>query len=243
MKKILCLVLIVFLVYLIYYFNHSDKINYLAIGDSLSVGIDANGNTDYGYSTYLANYLRDKDLLKSYNNDFSASNSRVSDLIDSLKLNQTIIKDNKNLSLKKCLRESNLITLSIGMTDILTKITLSTTSVETMSNKEISNIVDETITELDTLFQELRKYAKDEIIFIGYYNCFKKENLVVKRLYSYLITKTKELAKKYDINYLDTYNIFQKNKSYLSNPTSIYPSTIAYEAIATEIIENYLPKS
>ena len=54
MKKILCLIIICLTVYTIYYFNHTDKINYLSIGDSLSVGIDSNGNTNYGFSNYLA---------------------------------------------------------------------------------------------------------------------------------------------------------------------------------------------
>ena len=57
MKKILCLLIICLLVYAIYYFNHTDKITYISIGDSLSVGIDSNGNTNYGYSNYIANFV------------------------------------------------------------------------------------------------------------------------------------------------------------------------------------------
>ena len=170
MKKILCLLIICLLVYTIYYFNHTDKITYISIGDSLSVGIDSNGNTNYGYSNYLANYLKDKDLLKSYNNYFSTSGTRIIDLKNKLETNWTIKKDGKSLSLKKCLREAELVTLSVGMDDILTELTLSTVSVENLSNKEITTIVDKTIDELDSLFKELRKYAKEDIIFIGFYN-------------------------------------------------------------------------
>ena len=240
MKKILCLLTICLLVYTIYYFNHNDKITYISIGDSLSVGIDSNGNTNYGYSNYLANYLKDKDLLKEYNNYFSTSGTRVIDLKNKLETNWTITKDGKNLSLKKCLRDANLVTLSVGMDDILTSLTLSTVSVENLSNKEITTIVDKTIDELDSLFKELRKYAKDDIIFIGFYNPLEEETLTTERLYTYLITKTKELSKSYDIEYLDIYNLFKKNKDYIDNPTNIYPTTEAYQMIATKIIENYL---
>ena len=240
MKKILCLLTICLLVYTIYYFNHNDKITYISIGDSLSVGIDSNGNTNYGYSNYLANYLKDKDLLKEYNNYFSTSGTRVIDLKNKLETNWTITKDGKNLSLKKCLRDANLVTLSVGMDDILTSLTLSTVSVENLSNKEITTIVDKTIDELDSLFKELRKYAKDDIIFIGFYNPLEEETLTTERLYTYLITKTKELCKNYDIEYLDIYNLFKKNKDYIDNPTNIYPTTEAYQMIATKIIENYL---
>ena len=240
MKKILCLLTICLLVYTIYYFNHNDKITYISIGDSLSVGIDSNSNTNYGYSNYLANYLKDKDLLKEYNNYFSTSGTRVIDLKNKLETNWTITKDGKNLSLKKCLRDANLVTLSVGMDDILTSLTLSTVSVENLSNKEITTIVDKTIDELDSLFKELRKYAKDDIIFIGFYNPLEEETLTTERLYTYLITKTKELSKSYDIEYLDIYNLFKKNKDYIDNPTNIYPTTEIYQMIATKIIENYL---
>ena len=240
MKKILCLLIICLLVYTIYSFNHTDKITYISIGDSLSVGIDSNGNTNYGYSNYLANYLKDKDLLKSYNNYFSTSGTRIIDLKNKLETNWTIKKDSKSLSLKKCLREAELVTLSVGMDDILTELTLSTVSVENLSNKEITTIVDKTIDELDSLFKELRKYAKEDIIFIGFYNPLEEDSLTTERLYTYLITKTKDLCKTYDIEYLDIYNLFKKNKDYIDNPTNIYPTTEAYQMIATKIIENYL---
>ena len=240
MKKTLCLLIICLLVYTIYYFNHTDKITYISIGDSLSVGIDSNGNTNYGYSNYLSNYLKDKDLLKSYNNYFSTSGTRIVDLENKLETNWTIKKDGKSLSLKKCLREADLVTLSVGMDDILTELTLSTVSVENLSNKEITTIVDKTVNELDSLFKELRKYAKEDIIFIGYYNPLEEESLTTERLYTYLITKTKALCKTYDIEYLDIYNLFKRNKNYIDNPTNIYPTTEAYQMIATKIIENYL---
>lgn len=240
MKKIFCFLIICLLVYTIYYFNHTDKIIYISLGDFLSVGIDSNGNTNYGYSNYLANYLKEKDLLKDYNNSFSTSGTRIIDLKNKLETNQTIKKNGKSLSLKKCLREADLVTLSIGTDDILTSITLSTVSVENLSNKEITNMVDKTINELDTLFKELRKYAKNDIIFIGFYNPLEEETLTIERLYIYLITKTKDLCKAYDIEYLDIYNLFKKNKDYIDNPTNIYPTTEAYQMIATQIIDNYL---
>ena len=126
------------------------------------------------------------------------------------------------------------------MDDILTELTLSTVSVENLSNKEITTIVDKTVNELDSLFKELRKYAKEDIIFIGFYNPLEGETLTTERLYTYLITKTKELTKTYNIEYLDIYNLFKKNKDYIDNPTNTYPTTAAYQMIATKIIENYL---
>ena len=94
----------------------------------------------------------------------------------------------------------------------------------------------------DAVRKVLRKYAKEDIIFIGFYNPLEEETLTTERLYTYLITKTKALCKTYDIEYLDIYNLFKKNKNYIDNPTNIYPSTEAYQMIAIKIIENYLNK-
>lgn len=239
MKKIICLISIILIVYSIYYFNNDNKITYLSLGDSLSLGVDSSGNVNYGYSNYLANYLKEKDLLKNYNNDFSFNGARIKDLLNAIEINKIIKKGNKSLSLKKCLREANFITLSIGMEDVLSKITFSTNSVENLKNSDIKELSKETLKDLELLFKELRKYNKKDIIFIGYYNLFNSNDIKIERLYSYLIAKTKSLTKKYQIKYLDIYSLFKKNKDYLKNPTNFYPSSIAYENIAIEIIEKY----
>lgn len=242
LKKIIFLSCLFLTIYTIYYLNKTDQINYIALGDSLSVGIDSNGNTSYGYSNYLANYLKKNNILKTYSNDFAVSGARISDLLYSLETNRTIKKNNQTLSLKKCLRESDLVTLSIGGNDLLSKIALSTTTVETLNDAEVTKIINETLNELDTLLKEIRKYAKKEIILIGYYNPYQATAISVNRLMAYLNSKTNNICQKYDIKYLELSTLFKNNPSYLPNPTNIHPATDGYAAIANKIIENYLSK-
>ncbi len=239
-KKIIILLAIISHVYLIYYFNRDTRITYLALGDSLSVGIDSNGNTNYGYSNYLANYLKEKDNLKYYSNAFASTTARIDDLLYSLEINQTLELDNKKISLKKCLREADLITLSIGMNNLLADLTLSTTSVDNFSNDEIAVISNNITKDLEQLFKELRKYCKNKIIFINYYNPYTTSSPSLDRLFSYLNTKTEQLTAKYNIDYVDIYTPFKNNPTYLSNPTNIYPTTTAYSFIANKIIEKHL---
>lgn len=235
-KKIVVLLIICILIFLIYTLNHTTKLNYLALGDYISVGIDSNSNTNYGYSNYLAAYLKKEGLLENYTNAFATSSSKITDLIYNLEINQTVTANGKVLSLKKCLRDSDIVTLSIGMNDLLSKITLSTKDVEILSNEDITRISDDIIKELNLLFKGLRKYAKDKIIFIGFYDPYKSNSTNVERLYSYLQTKTKSLCEIYDIDYLDIYHLFKTNKSFINNPINIYPSTVAYQEIAKKII-------
>ena len=49
MKKIIIPILIVLLVFLIYKFNDDNLIDYMVLGDSISLGINSYGNKTYGF--------------------------------------------------------------------------------------------------------------------------------------------------------------------------------------------------
>ena len=78
-KKIIVFILLLLIIYFIYITFHDDKINYLSIGDFLSVGVNSYNENSYGYSDYLANYLKEKNLLKNYSKGFANADFRISD--------------------------------------------------------------------------------------------------------------------------------------------------------------------
>lgn len=236
-KKFLFFIGLCTLIYGIYFFNHDDRINYIAIGDSLSAGVNAYGEISYGYSDFLASYLDRKDKLKSYSKGFATSGYRVSDVLHQLETNQILTVDHKTLSLKKSLRDAQLVTLSIGGNDLLSNVSLSTVDLEVLDETQVIKIIDKMNMELATLLKELRKYAKQEIILIGYYNPFKNTSLNMNRVFTYLDEKTKLICQKYDVTYVNTYTLFKDNPNYLPNPTNIHPSSEGYEAISKKIID------
>ncbi len=238
-KKFLFMIILCLTVYLIYFFYHDDKINYLAIGDSLSVGINAYGEMSYGYSDYFSSYLDREGKLKSYHKDFAVSGYRITDLKHQLETNQIITTKNTTLSLKKSLRDAQLVTLSIGGNDLLSDLNISTIDINLLEEEEILKVIDHMTDNLDDLLRELRKYAKRDFILIGCYNPFPNSTLPMNRLFSYLNNKVREICDQYDIDYIDTYTIFKNNPDYLPNPTNIHPSVDGYEAIAQEIIKLY----
>ena len=63
-KKLIIFCFLLSVIYLIYILFHNDKINYLSIGDSLSLGINSYNEESYGYSDYLANYLKENQRKK-----------------------------------------------------------------------------------------------------------------------------------------------------------------------------------
>lgn len=239
LKKILFILILCMTVYTIYNIYHDNKINYLSIGDSLSAGINAYGDKNYGYSDYVANYLKQNNQLKSYSNDFAVAGYRISDVKHQLETNQIITNKNKTLSFKKCLRDAQLVTISIGGNDLLSELSLSAVDIDILNEKEVMEAIDHMLIRLDDLLKELRKYAKRDIFLIGYYNPLHGTTLPVNRLFAYLNDKTGKICQKYDITYVDTYNIMKNNKDYLPNPTNIHPSIEGYEAIAKEIIKQF----
>ena len=76
------------------------NIYYLAIGDSLSLGVNAYNEEGYGYSDYLASYLKENNKLNNYSKDFAFAGFRIADLQHQLDMNQILTRQNKTLSFK-----------------------------------------------------------------------------------------------------------------------------------------------
>ena len=120
--KLLSLIFIVLLVFIIYTFCKSNKINYVALEETIP-----------SYSDYIYDYLQDKDLIRTYHKYVSIKN-----IDERIRINNSIKKD---------LRESDLVTLFINDNNIENKL------------------------------KEIRKYAKNALIIIGY-----KDSITIKKL-------------------------------------------------------------
>jgi len=112
MKKIIGFLLCFLTVFLIFIFTKDEKINYLAIGDTLTRGVNSYNFYGNGYNDYVKNYLKRNNLLRSFNNYYY--NNSLKGLTEDIKNNRTIMVNNKEYFLKKMLRESDLIVIKIS---------------------------------------------------------------------------------------------------------------------------------
>ena len=224
MKKILTLIIIALAVLLIYLGFMDKDINYLSLGDSLANGISGIGVKDYGYTDYVKDYLNNKKLLDNYTY-FIDNDNRSIDIIKSIEDNIKI--DNKTM--QNALIKADIITISIGMNDLFSNITFN----HDFSINDLYNKFDEFSNDLNKLFKLLRDYSKEEIIFIGFYNCLKDEDL--NEFFMYINEQTKKICNNYNIDYLDLYNEFNDNK-YFNSIIDSFPNKIGYELIADKII-------
>ena len=236
-KKLILLITILLSVIIIYILNIDKKIYYVALGDSLAAGQNPYNQIGYGYSDYISNYLKENNILQYYTKEYAQSGYRISDIEKDINENKKININGEDQGIKEILRKTDLITLSIGANDLFSKINVSI--VNDSSNLNI--YIDETLTKLDKLITNIKRYFKKEMILIGYYNplaatssehCRELEPIFIK-----INNGMKNIAKKHNIHYIEIYEIFKENPEYLPNPNDIHPSSKGYQVIASSIID------
>lgn len=195
MKKILFVLVVFLFVFVIYLANMDKKVYYLALGDSYE-SFD-------NYSFYVKDYLNEKGVLEKSVYDYSNSEDRITDIYN------RIISNEKSSSgtLKNSLIKADLVTLKIKIDDVYEKINDS-------SYAYIYDYVDDLTKDFDKLLSLIRKYSKEDIMFIGYnYINDSKNN---RKIISYLNKRYKEVCDKYDIIFInDTSLITRKIDKYL----------------------------
>lgn len=241
-KRILLLLGLLLSIFLIYKMTIDKKIYYVALGDSLAAGQNPYGAIGYGYSDYVSNYLKEKNILEFYTKKFAKSGYRITDLKKDIEDNKRITIDNKKVAIKEALAKADLITISIGANDLFYKLSISNNMSFNIDRIEDMYVyIDEIIEDLDKLLKMIRTYANEDIILIGYYNPLvsmsSKDLEQIDTLFLYANEKFKEMADKYNIYYLDIYSIFKKHPEYISNPLDIHPSLDGYKSISKEIIK------
>ena len=211
MKKIVFTLLIFVLIFLIYYFNTDKNIYYVSLGDQLSYGLNNSNKIENSYSKNIKKYYKNK--LSKYVNYSNIDDYRIMDLINDINYNKIINYDNKEYKLQNILIKANYMTLSIGMNDLL-------------NQKNITyEYVDQLLVDIENLFILIRKYNKDKIDFLSFYNIINNNELI-----DYTNNKLKKICKKNNINYID----ISKLNNYILN--GIYPTNNGYTYITNQIL-------
>lgn len=211
MKKIIFTLLIFVVIFLIYYFNINEKMYYACIGDHLSFGINNFNKVENNYSDNIKAHY--KDNLSNYVNYSNIDDYRVMDLVNDINYNKTVTHNNKEYKLQNILIKANYITLSIGINDILNKKCIS------------YEYVDELLIDIENLFVLIRKYNKDRIDFLSFYNIINNKQLI-----DYTNNKIKKICKENNINYIDISEL----NSYILKGS--YPTNDGYIYITNQIL-------
>ena len=225
----------------IFFITRDKKIYYLSLGDSLAAGQTPNNTIEESYGDYVSEYLEDRKVLKFYTKKFAKSGYRSIDLLNDLNSNKKIKVDKKEISIKHALIKADIVTLSIGANDLFYKLNIGT-EFDINEFDDIYTYVDESIKDIDKLLYELRKSCKEQIMIFGFYNPFTNFSpslaTTVEPIIVYANSKMSELARKYDMTYIDIHDMFVANDTYLPSKLEIHPTKLGYKAMAKSVIEN-----
>ena len=227
MKKILTIIIVLLSVFLIYLGFKDKEIYYFSMGDSLANGINSYNAKDYGYSDYIKDKLNVKKYV-SFTNNNKRSIDFIKDIEDNVKIDDKTIQN--------ALIKADIITLSVGMNDLFSNINFN----NDFSVNDLYTKFKEVVGDLEKLFKLLRTYSKEDIIYIGIYNCLKEDSL--DEFFIYANEQLKKLCDNYKITYLDIYNDFN-NTSYFDNPNSYFPNKDGYKLISNKIIDTIIEKN
>ena len=230
MKKIIVMILCILIIFLIFVFAKDNKINYLSIGDTLTRGINSYNFTSNGYNDYIKNYLNRNNLLRTFNSDYY--NNSIIGFENDIINNKTIVINDKEYYLKKMLRESDLVVISLGMDELSYYFDNDLKKVHLEFDKMLLNLRD--------FIKTVRSYAKNKVLFVGYYNPTNIYNSDIDELFYYIEKNLEEMLNKYDVDYIKLYEKV-KSRNYLENEKNYHLNSKGYLMIANEII-NYIEK-
>ncbi len=223
---------------IIFIITKDKKIYYLSLGDSLAIGQTPNQEINKSYGDYIKKEIEKNKKLEFYTKDFANEVYRSIDLLNDLNNNKRIIINGKELPLKHALIKADIVTLSIGMNDLLYKINI--LNEFDLYDDNLYSYVDDVLVDIDKLLYELRKSCKEQIFVLGYYNPFinysSSLSVEVEPLIIYANNKLKSLVNKYDMKFIDVHDLFLSNKDYLPDFLEIHPTQAGYKAISDEII-------
>lgn len=212
MKKIILILFLFSLCiscYYIYKLTDDTRLTIAAIGDSI-------GNI---------NKIRNEKNIKNFNNQFINKQYMVKDILNVVKYNEEKIIDNKNLSIHKILKESDILIISVGMNDIYYKLNDST--------KEIYTYLNEIINNYEELLKEVSKYNYRQVYILGYYNITNKNN----DIFTYINYKLKKTVDKYKYTYIELSDVLYNNKNYYKTSNKYDLNNEGYAQILKIIVE------
>lgn len=226
-KKLFFIGITTLLVFLIYLTTVDKKIYYLNIGDSIAMGINSYKIEGNGYVSPVTNYLKKENKLEKFINNFNQSDLRISDLYNMINNNYEIKIHKRNQSIKNALIKADIVTLSIGNDDFYQKIN------SNYATNELYNLVDNYKNDMEKLISLIKKYCKEDIIMIGYYNPYNDSNK--EKIITYMNKKMSDLAKENEIKYINLQGVISYD--YIVNPKDYHISSEGYQLIGEEIIK------
>lgn len=225
MKKIIFVLILFLSCYFIYNVTNERQVYYLSLGDFLAKGNISKETIGYGYSLYLKDYLSNSHYLEDYNDTFTNSDYRITDLVRMIKYNEHLYQDNKEVHIAQLIKKADIITLSVGMNELYYKLYI--------NKSDIYTYIHEMLDDMEELLDDINKISTGKVFVLGYYNITEDYN----DIFNYINYELKVLVKEKNFIFVDVDNLFSEKEKYLSNNRYFYPNNEGYYKIYQFIVE------
>lgn len=219
--------------------NKGKTVHYLALGDSLAAGMIETGGMGKGYPDFLAQYLKEADLLASYNKGFAVSGYTTTDVLTELKsdVKKFSTETAKEVSLLDEVKKADIITISVGANDVLKFVKPNKEGSMQFDVQQIIQAFGQIATNYDKILKRIAQLNPTADVFImGYYNPFayvKEYTGQINLLVSMMDRTMMQVAEKNDAYFVEIADVIASNiELYLPNPQNIHLSEAGYEVVA-----------
>ncbi|MEI3530618.1 MAG: SGNH/GDSL hydrolase family protein [Bacilli bacterium] len=226
-KKLLFISLTVLVVFLVYLSTVDKKVYYLNLGDSIALGKNSYRVRGKSYDYYIKEYLNEQKKLEKFINEFNKEDLRITDLYNMIEDNYKININGHSQSIKNALIKADVVTLTVGNDSFYSKLS------GNYSLNELYEIIDEYKEDMEKLLILIKKYCKEDIILLGYYNPYPSQ--ISQQAVHYINNKMRDLAAENKIHYLSLEEII--TDKLILNPNDYHMSDRGYQYIGEEIIK------
>ncbi len=222
--------------------QETSKLDYVALGDSLAVGINHKDELGMGYSDFLALQMKQTNVLGDYTKQYAYPGYTSGQVLADLKSN--VFRPNMDGSpdtegIQKTIREAEVITLDAGANDLLAFIEIDpktgAVSFDEIAFAKALAQVGTNIGSTVALIHTLNPNA--DVYVMGYYNSYPYlPDTEQPKLLAALDNLNKAIqtaAVTTGATYVSTAGTFNPNgKAYLPNPKNIHPNEAGYLVLA-----------
>ena len=215
MKIVIVLAFFSFLVFISYLQTNKKEINYTILGNK---ELFSNNLKSVNFTDLVYKDLDDKNLIGFYSKDFIRKDIRTIDVINDIDNNISI----DNITIQNILKRTNILVLSIGNNEISYKLS------------KIDKDINEVVNDVSVLIDKIKKLNECQIIVLGYYN--DTGNIENDKYYSYINQKMLNEFNSKNIDYINLFEILNKNSDYLTKTNPTYITNEGNMAIYSKII-------
>ena len=215
MKKqiILTIFIGILMAFIIYKITYHEEMNFLALGDGISLGLTAYNVKGYSYNDYLKDYFEDNTILREYISDFASVDETSKSLLNKISNNEPAVN---NMTIQQAISKAKIITISLGMDEL--------NNLKTLKSKNIS----EYLTNMEKIIKMIRNINKNnQVIIISLYETSKLSKDNVLKINSEL----NNLTNKYNLKFVDISDVVLHKEFYML-PNNYYLNYKGHEYIS-----------